>query len=87
MGHPEDDPLGGELSDVSEEMRERIRRSMEEYWPRMKAQAEGSLHLAQEMAGLWATTAKVMVDAFVAEGFSEADALKLTLELIPKKAL
>jgi hypothetical protein len=84
MVHPENEPMS---DDVSDEMKERIRQSMEEYWPRLKAQAERSLRLAQEMAPLWATTAKVMVDAFVAEGFSEADALRMTLELIPKKSI
>lgn len=84
MEHPENESF---LEGVSDEMKERIRQSMEEFYPRLKAQAERSLRLAQEMSGLWATTAKVMVDAFVAEGFSESDALKLTLELIPKKSI
>lgn len=84
MEHPEND---SELGDVSDEMKERIRQSIEEYYPRMKMQAERSLRMAQELAGQWAVTAKIMVDAFVAEGFSEADALALTLELIPKKLL
>lgn len=88
MVHPENDSFGNEdLSDLSGEMRERVRKSLEEYWPRMKAQAEGTFKLAQEMSGLWARTARVMVDAFVAEGFSVDEALKLTLEMMPKKWL
>lgn len=87
MGHPENGPFGNEdLSDLSGEMKERIRQSIEEYWPRMKAQAERSLRMAQELSGLWATTAKIMMDAFVSEGFNEADALRLTLELLPGRA-